>query len=633
MCGISGIVGRLAPGDAERIAAANRSMNHRGPDDEGLWQFGNPGDPFGAVLGHRRLSIIDLRHAASQPMVDVATGVALVFNGEIYNFLELRRSLEEAGDRFETNGDSEVILRGFLRWGSAVVPRLRGMFAFVIVDPRSATALFARDGLGIKPLYTALVRDQAGVRATAFASEGRALVAAGYAEPVTTSSRLYQSLWSGFSVAPSTIWRDIDEFPRGATAVLDARTPVPLPARYWASGGGSGRPDLTAHEMLKESVQVHLVSDVPKVIFLSGGVDSSALVALAKPYEPGLSTMSLGFAEQSSDETRFAEAVAAAAGTNHVSVIQTADEMLANIDRAIGALDQPSFDGVNTWLISCAAAERGFKVGLSGAGGDELAGGYSSFRRLPKLARILQGPGGRLIPSAARLLAHIAPNTAARRKIEDLARSGGDLCKLYQTQYGLRARSEMASLLVEFPEGAHDFYGLAPERMSDLEERIEGLSPLRAITLLENELFLGDRLLRDSDAVSMNVSIELRVPFVDTVLSDGFDGLSDKERYHALGSKPPIRQAAYALAGPALIDRPKRGFELPMERWLRHELRQTVEDTLYDRNACLALGLNPVSVASVFDRFLKTKDIYWTRVWVLFVLLRWANVNKLKMAA
>lgn len=632
MCGITGIVGRIVPGDIAQVAVANRALSHRGPDDEGLWQHGAPGDRFGAVLGHRRLAIIDLSHEAAQPMIDPETGTALVYNGEIFNFQDLRAELEALGDRFATQGDSEVILIGYRRWGAAVIPRLRGMFALVIVDPRAETALFARDGFGVKPLYTAVQRDANGVRATAFASEGRALVAAGFARPVTDPTRLHRYLWSGFSTAPSTIWTDIDEFPRGSMATIGAEGPAPIPTRYWASGRGHGRPGMTAQDMLDESVRLHLVSDVPKVLFLSGGVDSSAVVALARRHEQQLETMSLGFAEQDADETRFAEAVAAAAGTRHHSIMQTPAQLLADTDRAIGALDQPSFDAINTWLVSRAAADLGFKVGLSGAGGDELAGGYSSFRRLPRLARALAGPGGMLAPAAAALLAAVAPGQASRRKLADLARSGGDIATLYQTQYALRTATETRGLIADPAAAADDAHGIAADRLADLRRRIEGLSPLRAISLLENELFLGDRLLRDSDAASMNVSIELRVPFVDTVLSDGFDGLSDAERYDPLGSKPPIRAAAYAMAGRELIDRPKRGFELPMDQWLRGELRATVADTLLNRDACRTIGLDADRVAGAWTTFLGDRNVYWSRIWAVFVLLRWAGLNRLSVA-
>jgi len=631
MCGISGIIGRLLPGDQERVAEATRQLAHRGPDDDGLWSFETPDGSFGAVLGHRRLAIIDLRHSAAQPMIDAESGTALVFNGEIYNFLDLRAELEALGESFVTNGDSEVILRGYKRWGDNVVERLRGMFAFVIVDPRAGRALLARDGFGIKPLYTCEIRDAQGVRAIAFASEGRALVKAGFAEPVTEPQRLYRYLWSGFSSGPSTIWRDIDELPRGSIATLDAATRTIAAQRFWVPGRGkiNGR---SASELIDESVRLHLVSDVPKVVFLSGGIDSTALVGVARQYETRLETMSLGFAEQDYDESRYAEQIAKAAGTRHHNVQYSAAEMLDSLDRAIAAHDQPSFDGINSWLVSRAAAGLGFKVGLSGAGGDELTGGYTSFRRLPKLARLLSPPFGPLAILAARTLARVSPRQAGRRKIVDLARTHGDLPAIYQTQYAMRSQAGTISLMADRSQ-TYDPYGLSPERIAELRDEVDGLSPARAVSVLESELFLGDRLLRDSDTVSMDNSIELRVPFVDTCLFDGFDALSDDERYMPFGRKPPLRKIAYDTAGQPLMDRPKRGFELPIERWLREDLRETVTETLLDKAACDAIGLSHRRVAHVWDLFQATDLIYWTRIWSLFVLLRWAAINKITAAA
>ncbi len=630
MCGISGIIGRIEPADHDRVKKSSRVIAHRGPDDDGLWSYQSPDGSFGAVLGHRRLAIIDLRHSAAQPMIDPGTGTALVFNGEIYNFLDLRSQLQELGESFVTDGDSEVILRGYARWGDNVVERLRGMFAFVIVDPREGRALLARDGFGIKPLYTCKVSDAQGVRAIAFASEGRALVKAGFAEPVTAPQRLYHYLWNGFSSGPGTIWRDIDELPRGSLATLDGDSRTLAPKRFWAPGQGKGS-EASAAEMLEESVRLHLVSDVPKVVFLSGGIDSTALVGIARRHEARLETMSLGFAEQDYDETRFAQQIAKAAGTRHHSIHLTAGEMLESLDRAIASLDQPSFDGTNTWLVSRAAAELGFKVGLSGAGGDELTGGYTSFRRLPTLSRLVAPPFSPVAVFAARVAARLSPREAGRRKIVDLARTQGDLTALYQTQYALRSQAGTRALMADRTL-SYDPYGLAPARIAELEDEIEDLSPARAVSVLESELFLGDRLLRDSDAVSMDNSIELRVPFVDTVLSDGFDGLSDQERYQPLGKKPPLRDIAYDTAGATLMDRPKRGFELPIERWLHEDLRETVTATLLDKRSCDSIGLDHRRVAHVWDLFLTSDLVYWTRIWTLFVLLRWAAINEISIA-
>lgn len=632
MCGISGIVGRIEPGDIDRIQRANEALAHRGPDDTGLWNWSREDGAFGAVLGHRRLSIIDLRHVAAQPMVDDEHGTVLVFNGEIYNFKPLREELTAAGHHFMTEGDSEVILRGYAEWGEGVVARLRGMFAFVLVDPRKQRALFARDGMGIKPLYIAEVRDGTGVRAIAFASETRALVKAGYADATTDQGRIGRYLWNGFSTAPSTLWRDIDEFPRGAFGIATPETRLET-TRYWAVGNGQGNgANSDARAMLEESVALHLVSDVPKVVFLSGGIDSSAVAALARRHEANLETMSLGFANREADETAHAEAVAQAIGTRHHSVLVTPEQMLADLDRSIAALDQPSFDGGNVWLVSKQAAALGFKVALAGTGGDELAGGYTSFRRLPKLQRLLGAVPGPAAELAAQILALAMPARARRLKLRDLAGTGGNLAALYQTQYALRTRRETQALLGD-GGGALDLSGLAPERLADLVERVRHLSPLRAVSLLESELFLGDRLLRDADSTSMDHSIELRVPFVDTALSDGFDALPEDERYEPLGSKGPLRRICYEAAGQALIDRPKRGFELPIEHWLRAELREVVSATLCDAAACRRLGLAPDAVAQTWREFLdRPGQIYWTRIWALFVLLRWADINGMACA-
>jgi len=220
MCGISGAIGALSPKEAASCDAMSARLSHRGPDDSGIWKWGI-GEGFGAVLCHRRLSIIDLRAIAAEPMISSVTGTTLVFNGEIYNFQQLRAVLGAAGDRFITNGDTEVILHGYDRWGLDIFSRLRGMFALVLVDPRNKRAVLARDGYGIKPLYWARFAGADGRPALAFASEGRALVEAGFAARRTDPRRVGQYLWNGFMPGPHTIWTDVEEVPRGCYAVLD----------------------------------------------------------------------------------------------------------------------------------------------------------------------------------------------------------------------------------------------------------------------------------------------------------------------------------------------------------------------------------------------------------------------------
>ena len=257
MCGISGAIGALRPADIQACEAISDRLRHRGPDDAGLWSWG-VGEPFGAVLCHRRLSIIDLRHIAAEPMVSAATGTALVFNGEIYNFQELRAELQAGGAQFVTNGDTEVILHGYDRWGVDIFARLRGMFALVLVDPRNRRAVMARDGYGIKPLYWARFAGSDGRPALAFASEGRSLVEAGFAEPRTDAGRIGQYLWNGFMPGPQTIWTQVEEVPRGCFAVLDEEHPEPKFQRFWKIGsslrGGTPISPDDADELIAETV-------------------------------------------------------------------------------------------------------------------------------------------------------------------------------------------------------------------------------------------------------------------------------------------------------------------------------------------------------------------------------------------
>jgi asparagine synthase (glutamine-hydrolysing) len=315
MCGIAGIVGAVRGDDGERCARMLRELHHRGPDDSGTWAWdGQSG--FGATLVHRRLSIIDLRAIAAQPMISPATGTVLVFNGEIYNFRELRAELEAVGARFLSNGDSEVILNGYDHWGVDVFRRLRGMFAAALVDPVRGEAILVRDGYGIKPLYWSIWTGADGRRSFAFASETRALVNAGLAARRTDPVRIGRYLWNGFVPSPQTIWTEVNEVPRGSFARIGADTVTPCFERFWSIGAtfrnGQRIGEVEADREIAECVAAHLTADVPKVVFLSGGIDSTAVAAAASGAGGRLATMSIGFAEAAADESHFATAAARA---------------------------------------------------------------------------------------------------------------------------------------------------------------------------------------------------------------------------------------------------------------------------------------------------------------------------------
>jgi asparagine synthase (glutamine-hydrolysing) len=568
-----------------------------------------------------------LRAIAAEPMVSEVTGTALVFNGEIYNFRELRCELEAAGVQFITNGDTEVILHGYDRWGVDIFARLRGMFALVLVDPGNRRAVLARDGYGIKPLYWARFTGGDGRPALAFASEGRALVEAGFAEPRTDASRVGQYLWNGFMPGPHTIWTAVEEVPRGCYAVLDDQHVEPRLERFWSIGSSFraaepiDAPD--ADRLIGESVKLHLIADVPLAVFLSGGVDSTAVAAAAASQVSELHTISVAFASADADERRFAAAAAQAIGTNHHIVELSAEAILADIDDAVSALDQPSFDGINSWFVSREAVRLGFKVALSGAGGDELAGGYSSFRRALRAEKLMRVPGSRLTAGlAGRALEKVRPHSKAGQ----LGRGFGRLEQMYQTQYALFSGGSLRALLANPAELAS--WGLEDPRASALADEIASLSTLRAVTALESEMFLGDRLLRDMDSVSMAHSLEVRVPFVDTVLSNGLAGLSNADRYQPIGQKQLLRRQSSAVLPDGFFSRPKRGFEFPMDEWMRGPLRAIVEATLLDTARCASLGLRASEVAKIWRRFLDRPGVvYWTRPWALFALLHWARRN------
>jgi asparagine synthase (glutamine-hydrolysing) len=365
-------------------------------------------------------------------------------------------------------------------------------------------------------------------------------------------------------------------------------------------------------------------------VFLSGGVDSTALASLLVREVPELSTLSLGFADDRADESGFALEAASAIGSRHHNVRLEAEDVLQNIDSAVAALDQPSFDGTNMWFVSREAVRLGFKVAFSGTGGDEMFGGYASFRRIPRLHQLLKIIPRGLPVAASHVLDRILGPRAEKLKLRDLADSRGAYEAVYQAQYGMFG-SHVIGRLLGLSAREFEPWGLAPDRLRNLQKRTSRLAPLDAISLLESELFLSDRLLRDADSVSMDHSLEVRVPFVDTHLSDALDQLPPSSRFSPVGRKSPLRAAANV--DPAFFERPKRGFEFPMDRWMRNELRPLIEDQLLDAQASRALGLDRAELSRIWNLFLaRPGSYYWTRIWALFVLLRWSRLNNVTVS-
>lgn len=642
MCGIAGIIGRLDEPNRAALSRMARAMAHRGPDGEGLWFSPADAAGNGCMLAHRRLSILDLSTAASQPMTDARGGQTIVFNGEIYNYVALRQELLAAGESFHSTGDTEVMLRLLAVRGHRAVARLRGMFAFALWDEAKRELMIARDPLGIKPLYVYRNPDPAEDRSFSlvFASEVRAILASGLVgpSPRLDPDAVASVVWNGFVAGPGTAVRGIESVWPGEVRVLDAAGRQTKAERYWsippgASRQGEGHVDLAA--ALQESVRLHLASDVPLGVFLSGGVDSSAVANLAqRASDRPINTFTLAFAESNYNEAPYARAVAEVIGSEHHEIVLSESDFLASLEPAFESLDQPTFDGLNSYFISKAVRQAGLTVALVGTGGDELFGGYASFRYVPRLHHFARKTAW--VPASAKIAAAKLVATAANgkagavaaqtrwAKLPEMVRGGNDLLRLYQLSYALFLPGFQAELLNGVAGQSRMRDGLPIALHEQLTRESAGRSFHAAVSVMEQRLFLGERLLRDIDAASMAVSLETRLPLVDQSLVETVTRLSDTRRFEPLGRKQALRDAGLAGLDPNLFDRPKSGFVMPFDSWTRQRLRPQIDGVLRDERLAARAGLSGPAVARLWKAFQQgARGLYWSRVWALYVLLRW----------
>lgn len=647
MCGIAGIIGA---GDGRHRPALQRmtdAMPWRGPDAQGRWESDPSVSGHRVLFGHRRLAILDLSPHGVQPMVLPETGDCVVLNGEIYNFAALRDQLKERPTALQSTGDTAVLLRMLSMRGEQALPELRGMFALAFRDQRSGNVLLARDPLGIKPLYFATNPATSGDWSLVFASEVRAIMASGLLAQHRLDQRAVASiLWNGFTVAPVTAVEGIESLLPGEAAWFDPSGRLLRRFAYWRAPTPGQGPVATEEELesaLLDSVRSHLISDVPVGVFLSGGVDSSAVANLAaRSGESEVNTFTLTFNEAERNEGDIARAVAKAIGTRHTEVLLTEQDFLARLQPALNSLDQPSFDGLNSFFMSHAVRDAGFTVALVGSGGDELFGGYSSFRDLPRLLQtnrwIAHGPaaGKQWLAEGVRRMLRSSGQTYEPQtrwaKLPDMLAAGPNAEDLYQLAYALFLPANQRALRSGGSADPGLISGLPPERQRQLREELANRSDLGAIAMLEQRLFLGERLLRDTDATSMAASIETRLPLVDTMLLSVVLRLPDSIRFHPVRMKSLLRRAGLKGLDPQLFNRPKSGFELPFDRWLRQALGQEIEATLLDTAAVEGAGLDTAEVRRLWLAFKAgAKGLYWTRLWALYSLIRWTQVNHVGM--
>jgi asparagine synthase (glutamine-hydrolysing) len=643
MCGIAGIIGQLDGPNRAALQRMSDAMLHRGPDAGGSWISAPDARGWGALLAHRRLSILDLSPAGAQPMVDPVTGHVIVFNGEIYNFADLRQRLVAEGQEFHSTGDTAVMLRALGLHGPDAVCRLRGMFAFACWDPKQRRLLLARDPLGIKPLYVARSRNPDAGWSVAFASELRALLASGLlGTPRLDPHAVASGVWNGFVAGPGTAVKGVELLWPGRLIEFDGSGVEVRQEDFWRIPGQAPDPTVDDDDLaaiLEEGLRLHLVSDVPLAVFLSGGVDSSAMANLAqRAARSPIHTFTLSFKEQELDEGPIARRIAAAIGTEHHEVVLTEDRFVQNLEKALDSLDQPTFDGLNAYYMSEAIRAAGFTVALSGTGGDELFGGYTSYRDLPVLQRWSRRaawvPRGLQVATAMlatwplrRSGAPVPPQTRWA-KLPDMVGRGDDLLALYQLAYALFLPGFQHELLAPgFAEPLAD--GLSEPMRRRLVAETRARTPLSAISVMEQRLFLGERLLRDNDVASMASSLEQRVPLVDQVLFESVDRLPDHVRYSPLGRKAALRRIGLRGLDPALFERPKSGFVLPFDRWIRQGLRKDMDRTLRDPQAVAPAGLDPAAVERLWRAYIDgAPGMYWSRVWCVYVFIRWCHRNQ-----
>lgn len=600
MCGIVGYIGPTdkAPKDLDKALAL---LKHRGPDASGTWA-----NESGMVrLGHTRLSIVDLSEAGAQPMRDEKSGNVLVFNGEIYNHPELREELIDLGLRFKGHSDTETLLQAYGVWGTSVFEKLRGMFALAFWDNKSRKLVLARDRLGIKPLYFA----ESGANGFYFASEVRALLAL---KPASLShDGIATYLQRGSCAHEKLLFEGINEFPAGCFAQIKLNQNRIELRRFWPVREESTATDEHAdiveiRDLLEDAVRSHLLSDVPVACFLSGGIDSSVVTALAARAMGSrkLSTFSVGFSEEKYDESKFAQQLAGIYDTDHHHISLSDQDKLEFVTRAVDAMDLPSADAINTYIVSDYVARNGFKVVLSGLGADEVFGGYPIFRDY-SLVRTAAG--------APKWLCSLLRATGkARHLLDDMPseKDGEQLSIWWRRVWPARRLLDLGFAAPKFEREP------APPLVDAMAELSWG----------EMSHYMRDTLLRDSDTMSMAHSLELRVPLLDTPLVTRVLAYPARAKFNFKRPKDLLLRATQDLIPEEIWNRPKMGFALPMRTWMLGPLRN------YCREGLAMLMSSSIIPSGSSDKVwteFESNSLHWPAPWSLVVLGHYIHKNKI----
>jgi len=586
MCRIAGIVGYKSADGLAKVTAMRDSMIHGGPDDEGIFID----EAAGVYFGHRRLSLIDLSKAGHQPMLADDGKLVLIFNGEIYNYLEIRKELELNGIHFTSKTDTEVIIQSFHYWGVSCFSKFNGMFAIAIFDKNNNKIILARDHAGIKPLYYSFHRNR-----FIFSSETRAFISYDNNWKKNPDWRILFLLF-GHMPEPYTTLNEVFTLQKGSYMSVDCSSLTHSISTYLPQKSGTySNVDFidavsTLRSKLTEAVNRHLISDAPIGLFLSGGIDSSILTLIAKnKLADNLQTLSIDFEESKFSEKQYQDIIIKKTGANHQSFIVTKKMFDEAIEDIISAMDQPSNDGINSYFISKFAKQAGLKAVLSGIGADELFGGYPSFKRVKYL------PILNTIPKSTFSLA-VLFNDDKKKKFEFCKQKNA--VALYMLQRGFFTPSQIAQLLevdVKYVNNVLD------KVVSSIA--IPANSPINQMAWLEENLYMKNQLLKDTDYMSMWHAIEVRVPFLDKELMSFCEALSSSIRFSAPPQKKILIEAFEKELPVEIWDRPKRGFVFPFQEWFN-----SMDNAAYANNKL-----------SLMRGKLASGKIHWSRYWSYYL--------------
>jgi asparagine synthase (glutamine-hydrolysing) len=621
MCGISGIAG--LDNEIQRnavIRKMNDNMKHRGPDADGFYVDTH------VALGHRRLSIIDLSSSANQPFTDNSERYVLVFNGEIYNFREIKARLKDYA--FKTSGDTEVVIAAFDKWGPACLEHFKGMFAIALWDKKEKTLFLARDRFGVKPLY---YYDNGGV--LLFASEIRAILASGLVDHSLNEQALHDYLMFQSVVTPATLIKGIKQLPAGHYMIRQ-QGKADL-KKYWSLTDNEGIIEEHSYdeikkrvrELLYKSVERRLVSDVPLGTFLSGGIDSSIIAGVMAETNPEqTNAFTIAFDEENYDESDYAELIAKKFNLNHTKVKLRAQDFLNELPTALDAMDSPSGDGLNTYVVSKAIRKSGIVVGMSGVGGDELFAGYPIFKQYLQLKKY--GSLFKYSSPVRRLVQPFFPvhNNKLSRLKHLLQLKATEIADVYPLFRQILSATDIEKLANINPQKG--FPGHLQLALEEQRHSLKKYSFISQVSIADYMGYTQHVLLKDMDQMSMASSLEVREPFFDTELVEYVLRVPDK---YKMGASPKslLVDAAHPILPDIIINRRKQGFVLPYDHWIRNELSTFCKEKIN------SLSNRPIfnrkAILEYWQQYLnKQNNIRWTDIWILIVLENWLQKNNVE---